>query len=67
MGIPSFFSYIIKNHNTILKKFNNSSINIHNLYIDSNSIIYDAVNSCSRSLIETEAESLAVNACAFSP
>lgn len=38
MGIPSYFSYIIKNHKSIITKlFHNPS----NLYLDSNSIIYD--------------------------
>ncbi len=39
MGIPSYFSYIIKNHKLIITKlFHHPS----NLYLDSNSIIYDA-------------------------
>lgn len=43
MGIPSYFSYLIKNHNNILKKkiFLNNKVN--NLYLDSNSIIYDCM------------------------
>ena len=40
MGIPSFFSYILKNHPDIIKKLN---IKINNLYLDSNSIIYDSL------------------------
>jgi len=44
MGIPSYFSYIVKNHSNIIKKFN-PNITPHNLYLDSNSIIYDAVYS----------------------
>jgi 5'-3' exoribonuclease 1 len=42
MGIPSYFSHIIKEHGEILKKYCQSSID--NLYLDSNSIIYDVVN-----------------------
>ena len=42
MGIPSYFVHIVKNHGNIIKKFKNSDIDIHNLYIDSNSIVYDA-------------------------
>ena len=38
MGIPSYFSYILKKHATLIKKLN---FNVNNLYIDSNSIIYD--------------------------
>jgi 5'-3' exonuclease len=43
MGIPSYFVHIVKNHGNIIKKFRNTDIDIHNLYIDSNSIIYDAI------------------------
>lgn len=42
MGIPSYFSYIIKNHSGIFKnKFKIPSID--NFYLDSNSIIYDSI------------------------
>jgi 5'-3' exoribonuclease 1 len=41
MGIPSYFSYIIRNHANIARRFGNS-MNVHNLYLDSNSIVYDA-------------------------
>jgi len=44
MGIPSYFSYIVKNHRNILKKYNNS-FKINNIYLDCNSIIYDCVHS----------------------
>lgn len=45
MGIPSYFSHIVKEHRAILKKFrtDKNRIAIHNLYMDSNSIVYDAV------------------------
>lgn len=42
MGIPSYFSYILKNHCHVFKKtieFNK----VDNLYLDSNSIIYDCL------------------------
>ncbi len=42
MGIPAYFSYIIKNHNKIIQTL---QMNVDNLYLDSNSIIYDAYNS----------------------
>ena len=45
MGIPSYFSFIVKNYPKILqniKGFNGSNIN--NLCIDSNSIIYDSLS-----------------------
>jgi 5'-3' exonuclease len=44
MGIPSYFSHIVKKHREIIKKFNKNTINIDNLYIDSNSIVYDIIN-----------------------
>jgi len=43
MGIPSYFSYIVKNHSNIIKKIENHTIQVNNLYLDCNSIIYDAV------------------------
>ena len=43
MGIPSYFSHIVKSHRHILKKFNHD-IKVNNLYIDCNSIIYDVVH-----------------------
>ena len=42
MGIPSYFSYIIKNHKYIISKFN-AEYQISNFYIDSNSIIYEMI------------------------
>jgi 5'-3' exoribonuclease 1 len=42
MGIPSYFSYIIKNYPNIIKKYSKNKLNINNLYLDCNSIIYDA-------------------------
>tara|TARA_A100001015_G_scaffold311080_1_gene413622 strand:+ start:12979 stop:14547 length:1569 start_codon:yes stop_codon:yes gene_type:complete len=41
MGIPAYFSYIIKNYPNILQKFNKEFI-VDNLFLDSNSIIYDS-------------------------
>ena len=44
MGIPYFFSYIIKTHKNIIKNIcflNNKKID--NFFLDSNSIIYDVV------------------------
>ena len=47
MGIPSYFSYIIKNYPNILKKFkknfSQNEIIFNNLFLDSNSIIYDSM------------------------
>ena len=43
MGIPSYFSHIVKTHRNIIKKYNKKECNIDNLYLDSNSIIYDVI------------------------
>lgn len=43
MGIVYYFSYIIKNHPTIIKKFSHNAMKIDNLYLDCNSLVYDAV------------------------
>jgi 5'-3' exonuclease len=43
MGIPSYFSYIVKNHKQIIRKLNSHTIKVDNFYLDCNSIIYDAV------------------------
>jgi 5'-3' exonuclease len=45
MGIPSYFSYIVKNHSNIIQKFCKNKIIVNNLYLDCNSIIYDVVHS----------------------
>jgi 5'-3' exonuclease len=46
MGVPSYFSYIIKNHSTIIKKLNEFRIknntSFGRLYMDCNSILYDS-------------------------
>jgi len=48
MGIPSYFSYIIKNYPNIIRTLgyfkNNSKFQFNHLYMDCNSIIYDAVH-----------------------
>ena len=42
MGIPSYFSYIVKNHPKIIKKYFKDVLIVDTLYLDCNSIIYDA-------------------------
>ena len=48
MGIPSYFSHIVKTHRDILKKLHNFKKNINNLYLDSNSIIYDELRAVTK-------------------
>ena len=43
MGIPAYFSHIVKKHGDIIKKFNKDFKEVHNLLLDCNSIIYDCV------------------------
>ena len=47
MGIPSYFSQVIKNYPRIVSKLglHKKTNPSHNLYMDCNSIIYDVVNS----------------------
>ena len=42
MGIPAYFSYIIKNYPNILQKFQ-KNIAVNHLYLDSNSVVYDSM------------------------
>jgi 5'-3' exoribonuclease 1 len=43
MGIPSYFSYLVRNHRSIIRKLNPAdSPKINNLYLDCNSFIYEA-------------------------
>ena len=44
MGIPKMFSYIVQNYSKVLKKLSKNTIPVNNLYLDCNSIIYDAVH-----------------------
>ena len=64
MGIPSYFSFIVRNHSNIIRKFDPNTIQIHNLYLDCNSIIYDVIHQTefNKSNIEDE-ESIIRNIC----
>lgn len=42
MGIPSYFGYLLKNHNNIFKKLSHLE-NVDNFYIDANAIIYNSI------------------------
>ena len=51
MGVPSYFSYIIKTHGNILCKYwdiFNKDIIFDRLYMDCNSILYDSFHSVSQ-------------------
>ena len=69
MGIPSYFSYIIRNHSNIIRNLkqlrqSESRGAFHSLYMDCNSIIYDAVNTSSetdKQLFSREYEELLIS------
>ena len=64
MGIPSYFSYILKNHPSIIKKFIPNTIQINNLYLDCNSIIYDAVHNIDFStIVESDVNAIIKSVC----
>ena len=54
MGIPSYFSFIIKNHFKIIQQKQTEVI--HELYFDSNSIIYDCIRNSLKNYVEVEVE-----------
>jgi len=56
MGIPSYFSYIIKNHQKIIQEKYQNKDTIHELYFDSNSIIYDCIRKSLKGTVEVEVE-----------
>jgi 5'-3' exoribonuclease 1 len=59
MGIPSYFSYIVKNHSRLIRKLENSTIKVNNLYLDCNSIIYDCVHNIDfTKLVESDTDSI---------
>jgi len=43
MGIPSYFSYIVRNYTHIIRKLNTYNLHVDRFYLDSNSIIYDVI------------------------
>ena len=46
MGIPSYFSFIVKNHGNIIKMLHCLK-DVNNFYLDSNSIVYDCLRALS--------------------
>ena len=50
MGIPSYFSYVVKNHSRIIKRL--QDIKCNQLYIDANSLIYEVVHETQDNIYE---------------
>jgi 5'-3' exonuclease len=50
MGIPSYFSYVLKNHAKIMKRL--KDVKCNELYIDANSLIYEVVNETQENIYE---------------
>jgi 5'-3' exonuclease len=64
MGIPSYFSYIVKRHSNIIKKLSSATIQINNLYLDCNSIIYDVVRNLDyKKNFERETDAIVESVC----
>ena len=55
MGIPSYFFQLMKRHKQVISSFN-STLKVDNLYLDSNSIIYDVVHSMTETMSKHEFE-----------
>jgi 5'-3' exoribonuclease 1 len=51
MGIPSYFSYIVKNHQRIIQKLERNK-KPNNFYVDSNSIVYDVINKAENGIVK---------------
>ena len=45
MGIPSYFSNLIRQYPHIIKKLIKNDLKVHNFFLDANSIVYDCVRS----------------------
>lgn len=65
MGIPAMFAYIVRNHAKIIKKIESNTIQVNNLYLDCNSIIYDAVHNIDfASIKESDVDAIIKAVCA---
>ena len=60
MGIPSYFSYIVKNHPDILKQIQLNKLKVDNFYLDCNSIIYDVIHNIDFKTIKEEETDLII-------
>ena len=64
MGIPFFFSFLVKSHSCVIRKLTKNTIKINNLYLDCNSIIYDAVHNIDfTNLVDSDMNTIAKSVC----
>ena len=65
MGIPSYFSYIIKNHSNIIRSLQyHQSVaytSFHSLYMDCNSIIYDSFREIEKTASSENCEKMIID------
>ena len=62
MGIPSYFSHIVKQHRSIIRPFVQNKDIIDNLYLDCNSIIYDELHKLAEGVPYSQIENVLINA-----
>jgi 5'-3' exonuclease len=60
MGIPSYFAYLMRHHKRILRAFDSEKVD--NLYLDSNSIVYDVVRGIPFDVADTSFEDKLIDA-----
>ena len=63
MGIPAYYSYLIKNYKKIIIKRKSLKNIVHNFYLDSNSIIYNALENIEGEFNEEFVNKLIKNIC----
>jgi len=70
MGIPFYFSYLIRNHRNLLKRYTPQTIQVDNFFIDANPLIYNSVKkslTTHETIIENVIEQLNELIATFSP
>lgn len=69
MGIPFYFSYLIKNHRAILKKYSRQRFAVDNLFIDANPLIYNSIKSHSghRQIVDSVVDQITQLMSTFTP
>lgn len=54
MGIPSYFRHLCQSYPEVIKAWESNTHTIHNLYMDSNSIVYDSMRELEYSAYESD-------------